>query len=532
MDLFFEEVYRWLKSTLQPEVWAGFVFSIVATWLIFKLIRNYRELTFKKTLRSWEFQTGLSVILCAIWLSVVGYQLYQSYRRLPTETLRVAVGNFWGNSPRAMEEGQALGVLVKDEIASIAFKGGKVELVPELSDAVIRTCDDARGQTQRIAADLVVGGVVLHVGGQVQLRPVICPLSVSWGPGLPTPAPSALIINPSDPNRLEMTEGTAREVAHGVYAIGSYLRGDLENAIKAFDSISRKTEDIWLYLAASYFLIDPPNFPEGKYSAAKALAINPRSANAMNVLGGILFLEGDLENAAKEFRRAIETGGGALPMRNLANLEVWRGDTDRAVSLLDDALASEEIEGTLLCDLLADKGYIFFTRREMNEAEVSLRESVNACPKYARGYNLLGNVLFAKGDRAEAYEALKKAVEINPDYAVAYNNLGRVAFRLGKKREAIEFLQRAIEINSKYAHAYNNWGVVLQSLRNYPEAEEKYTQAANIDPNYPDPWHNLWGLYVEMGRPEMARYAISRFEALRSERPPEGDYPVIQRGVR
>ena len=77
-------------------------------------------------------------------------------------------------------------------------------------------------------------------------------------------------------------------------------------------------------------------------------------------------------------------------------------------------------------------------------------------------YNLFGAVLADQKNLNEAVINYRKSIQINPDYAEGYNNLGSVLYKLEKFQESIDSYQRAIQIKPNFAEAYNNLGVTFR----------------------------------------------------------------------
>ena len=77
-------------------------------------------------------------------------------------------------------------------------------------------------------------------------------------------------------------------------------------------------------------------------------------------------------------------------------------------------------------------------------------------------YNLFGAVLADQKNLNEAVINYRKSIQINSDYAEGYNNLGSVLYKLEKFQESIDSYQRAIQIKPNFAEAYNNLGVTFR----------------------------------------------------------------------
>jgi protein O-mannosyl-transferase len=194
-----------------------------------------------------------------------------------------------------------------------------------------------------------------------------------------------------------------------------------------------------------------------------ALALEEKSSFAHNNLGLVLAERGALEEAIKEFRRAVE---------------------------IDPAFVEAQ---TNLGNFLAQRG-----ARE--EAIVHLRHALQIEPAFVNAHNTLGNILADRGALDEAIEHFRKALQTNPQSAMTHYNLGRALAKRGDVEEAIAQYRQALEIDPADVDVHNNLGLLLLSQGNIDQAIEQFHAALRGDPNYAKAYFNLGKVYAEQNR--------------------------------
>jgi Flp pilus assembly protein TadD len=146
-------------------------------------------------------------------------------------------------------------------------------------------------------------------------------------------------------------------------------------------------------------------------------------------------------------------------------------------------------------------------------AESLYRQVLQAEPRHADAWHLLGLIAGQVGRDDMAAQYIGQALRLNPGFADAHNNLGHVLWRLGKLAEAEACCREALRLKSRFASAHNNLGNVLWRLGKVEEAEPSYREALNVDPDYAEARNNLGIVLSAQGKLQEAE-ACCR-EALR-----------------
>lgn len=202
---------------------------------------------------------------------------------------------------------------------------------------------------------------------------------------------------------------------------------------------------------------------------ADALDRDPDFALARFQWANLLRETGQWEQAAEQYRRALQTAGSwPRATANLAAIEFSLGDVARAAGLWQEAAAQSS-------DLQA--------------------------AAYAE--NNLGSVALSQGDQAGAEGHYRRALDIWPGYAMATANLGLLARVRGDNSAAIGHLQQAAGQRADLraaAFAERTWGDTLRLQQDYTGALEHYRRALQLHPAGAMAHVNMGVTYRQMGR--------------------------------
>ena len=145
-------------------------------------------------------------------------------------------------------------------------------------------------------------------------------------------------------------------------------------------------------------------------------------------------------------------------------------------------------------------GAVLADQKNLNEAVINYRKSIQINSDYAEGYNNLGSVLYKLEKFEESIDNYQRAIQIKPNFAEAYNNLGVTFRELEKFEESIDSYRQAIQIKPNFAEAYNNFGNLLKDTDKVDEAILNYEKAIKINPHFEEAYSNLGSLLREIGR--------------------------------
>ncbi len=211
------------------------------------------------------------------------------------------------------------------------------------------------------------------------------------------------------------------------------------------------------------------------------LQAEPDQADALNLLGVLVYEGGDAIEAIKLIRRAIAINAReAHYYTNLGNALHAAARLDEAVTVYRQGIALDPDMPKAHNNL----GNVLLAQGKLPEALTSYRRALALDPDYLSALNNCGNALQAQGLWDEAVASYRRALMINPNFADALANLGNVLHIQGKLADAEQAMRRAIEIEPDSAMTRSNLGTLLKDLGRYEEAEESLKRALAIDPDY------------------------------------------------
>jgi tetratricopeptide (TPR) repeat protein len=180
---------------------------------------------------------------------------------------------------------------------------------------------------------------------------------------------------------------------------------------------------------------------------ADALLVRfPRSAEAHHVMALLQNAFCQTEQAEKYWRKCIQleptyTAGHI----GLASLAVDRGDDERAVGLLNDALDAGCRETEIYNALATSLMHL----GRFQEAVDALRECPTAFPESPESWYLLGQAQMQRGEFQQAEQSLSSATELDPAYTDAHYALAMVCVRQGKYESAAAHRKRFAELKTE-----------------------------------------------------------------------------------
>jgi len=211
-----------------------------------------------------------------------------------------------------------------------------------------------------------------------------------------------------------------------------------------------------------------------------ALSLDPRRADAWNLVGVVAHQIGQQHDAIENIQRAIS---------------------------LDNGVA----------DYHLNLAAAFLAAGQPQQAEESCRACLTLRPECPEALNSLGNALAGLGRLDEAQDAFLRALKICPGMADAASNLGRLLYSLGKLDEAERYLQQAVEGNPHHYHSLNNLGLIHRHRGRYERAIDCYSRALEIQPNSPEILVNLGNVLRQASRFEEALDSLTQATQLRPD---------------
>ena len=293
------------------------------------------------------------------------------------------------------------------------------------------------------------------------------------------------------------------EAQEAYYALGQALK---ESAAKVKKSRTPPEE-----LKAGSQALARGVFAQAREAAEKAIARDPQSAEAYNLLGYALWYGGDREKAAAALDQALKLDPAAGDIYGFRGM-IYResGSLDDARRILERASALNPQAPLAYFDLAV----VFLRKgdfdhaigqfeaglnlpaasRRLPDMEVAIRDLQQALTNKkdaAEGYVVLGRLLGVAGaDSPQVIAAFQEAIRLKPDDAPAHNALGLVYVQTGDDEKATAEFRAAIKLRPDYADAHQNLGAVL-TTSDVAEAVRELETAVKLDPRLLKAQYNL-----------------------------------------
>lgn len=319
-----------------------------------------------------------------------------------------------------------------------------------------------------------------------------------------------------------VTRSTALERAEA-----AYRRGDVPTALgAALDHLDRRPWSRPAHRLAAVCLsrLDFAEEAEPHYRRAGPLAPDDRHARALGLVRA-----NRREEALAAYRQILEADpGDALALRRmgaeLMTMSRWKEALEVAERLADTP--EGEVEG------LAMIGAIHHHADHFEEAAAAYAKVLEVDPDLTRlpasrdfrliFWGQLGHDLIRAGRPEEARRHLERALG-EWDHPGLVLLLGRAYHRLGDLDEAERVWRKALAMDPRLGGAWLELGrlILARPGAEAPSEALPYLERAEaLDPTSFEPSYSLALAYRRLGRPEDAKRALARSEAIRRRHPP------------
>ena len=287
---------------------------------------------------------------------------------------------------------------------------------------------------------------------------------------------------------------------------------------------------------------NPKNWSDAIAQAQQGAFLDAGNPVVQVAVGKIFEANGQLEQAAGAYRRALQTDAGFAPARlALIQAELNRGN--RAAALAEAQKAAADMPTSPEIQMLI--GEMAIRNQDAAAAIPSLEKATKGLPGNADGWALLGRAYHSVRRYDEAAEAYKKAVSLSPlnigyattlglvlgqagelqeglavlqkvtgtpgyKDAAGWVNLGWVFRNLNRADESIAAYKKGLELDPKQEQAALGLGWAYQYTKNYDAAIKAYEQAIQIDPKEATPDATMgiaWCYFFKRDMPQAKAFA-------------------------
>jgi serine/threonine-protein kinase len=197
--------------------------------------------------------------------------------------------------------------------------------------------------------------------------------------------------------------------------------------------------DCWSFLADDWVVPDEA-YPKAKAAAMRALDLDPSLAEAFTAMGRVLsWYEWDFAGAERELAKAVKLNP------NSAEAHFVYGSTLPCVGRLDEAI--EEMRQALILDPLSTLYCRWVGRYQLFSGDYDAtieqaRKTLDMVPDYYQAFLDLGAAHLGKGNAEKALEWYQRAQSLGSSVRSYDAHLVRALAALGQEEEALAILER------------------------------------------------------------------------------------------
>jgi tetratricopeptide (TPR) repeat protein len=219
--------------------------------------------------------------------------------------------------------------------------------------------------------------------------------------------------------------------------------------------IDRDPDDAATWFGLGRALLDLARWREAIDAFGHAIARNPRYTAAHRDLGRALLEAGDVAEAARVLRSALELARESGDLQTGREMETFLRRAEKILGVPAAARAAEKpAPGAARSEnpeakALYKRGFDHFANDRHDEAIALYEQALRLDPELAIAWNGLSLAHRQKGDLPAAIEAGRRLIALEPDDALSHTNLSILFQRSGMIPEAEEEKAIAMQIQMK-----------------------------------------------------------------------------------
>lgn len=140
---------------------------------------------------------------------------------------------------------------------------------------------------------------------------------------------------------------------------------------------------------------------------------------------------------------------------------------------------------------------VYHRRGDDDRAILELKEALRYSPRHKESHSNMGVLHGLAGRKEEAILEFKESLRSDPSYYPASLHLAEIYLQQRRRDEAEEILRGLLKENNYLFQAHNALAIVLEEKGQSREAETHYREADKLNPEYVVPLRNLTALYHE-----------------------------------
>ncbi|MBN1590251.1 MAG: tetratricopeptide repeat protein [Pirellulales bacterium] len=247
----------------------------------------------------------------------------------------------------------------------------------------------------------------------------------------------------------------------------------------------------------------------------ESLKLHPDDGRALQLLGRVLFEQGNAEEALEKLKAAKTADPKTLtPEATLANWYEEAGDRANAGKYMVEAIkiAPTDFNTRFVASNWKFQTQDFKQARVQADIALQLAEKQDIDPSAA--LILAGSIAIFQGDYPAAEAYLRKAIALAPANFAATNNLALALCEQddeAKRKLAFQYAQINSRLRPDDVEAASTLGRVLFTLKHYADADKVFRKVATTGQSLsPDTAYYIAALYAETDRKEEAKKLLEQ----------------------
>ena len=270
-------------------------------------------------------------------------------------------------------------------------------------------------------------------------------------------------------------------------------------------------------LAEGIACLNAKQFERAQQLAGQAVSIDVRDPDAWHLLGVALAGLGNHAHAADAIARAIALNPNSAQFHaNLGNAQFQQAEYAKAIGSYSRAVEldrSYELTQELLakaCERELDLGIEHHRGNRFAEAKACYESVLRGQPKRADALHLLGMLAYERRDYATATALLSEAIAVNPSVSAFRVSMGTVQRAQGHHLQALAAYETALQLEPNSALNLYYAALCHYRLRHYSMAQQLVTGSIALDATIAAS-HNLLGqIHRNLGRSSEAIASFRR----------------------
>ncbi len=224
-----------------------------------------------------------------------------------------------------------------------------------------------------------------------------------------------------------------------------------------------------------------------KLRAAFTKYHNAANPEKLYELAKQLYRAGKLDDSMKIYTELADGAKRAgRPVVGLARIENKRGNSDKALALLDEA----EKRNPNYVHVFHERGMTLAQKGQWSAAIESFKKAIALSPLNALRYKDAADILFKVKRYREAIDLLELAVKHKLEFPDLYHYLSQATFALKDFKQASKYVRSALNADPENCSYLNQLGICLKELGELDEAVKAYNQVIKNDPTNVDALYN------------------------------------------